>query len=212
MSTATYTRSGRRVPPEIPVALASPGSPARAGVEEGEMGHGARRKREEEGASDRIVLSAPEAGDLGWVVHRHGALYSAEFGWDWRFEGLVAGVVADFVARFDAARERGWVARLDGRFAGSVFLVSHPERDGVARLRLLLVEPFARGLGIGGRLVAECSRFARAAGYHTITLWTNSVLDDARRLYEREGYRLVHEDEHDDFGPMLTGQTWELAL
>lgn len=155
-----------------------------------------------------------EAGreDYAWVVDRHRELYRAERGWDDRFAALVAAVVDDFERRRDPARERGWIAELEGRPAGSVFLVRHPEREGVAKLRLLLVEPEARGLGIGRRLVAECTAFARAAGYRAITLWTSSVLDSARRLYEAEGYRLVREEPEELFHPGELGQEWELAL
>ncbi len=158
------------------------------------------------------VLRPPRSGDFGWVVERHGVLYAREYGWNEAFEGLVAEIVGRYVRELDPERERCWIAERNGREVGSVFLVRHPEREGVAKLRLLLVEPEARGLGIGRRLVRECSGFAREAGYRGITLWTNSVLTAARAIYEGEGYVLVQSEAHHSFGHDLVSETWEMSL
>jgi DNA-binding MarR family transcriptional regulator/N-acetylglutamate synthase-like GNAT family acetyltransferase len=156
------------------------------------------------------LLRPPVPGDIGWVISRHGALYAQEYGFDWRFEALVAEIAAKFVAKFEPRRECCWIAERDGEPVGSVFLVKESEQ--IAKLRLLLVEPPARGLGIGARLVAETIRFARRSGYQKITLWTQSLLVAARHIYETVGFRLVASEPHHSFGHDLVGEHWELAL
>ncbi|HEV8359993.1 MAG TPA: helix-turn-helix domain-containing GNAT family N-acetyltransferase [Candidatus Thermoplasmatota archaeon] len=157
-----------------------------------------------------FVLREPRPGDLGWVVHRHGALYAQEHGYDDHFEALVTDVVAKFARHHDPARERGWIAERDGAIVGSVFLVQKSTQ--VAQLRLLLVEPSARGRGLGTRLVDECVRFARKAGYRKIVLYTHDTLHAARHVYQRAGFELLEEEPETTFGPKLMGQTWALDL
>lgn len=169
-------------------------------------------------ASSSFLLRPHRPGDMGWLISRHGALYAREYHWDIGFEALVARIAADFIERFDPSREACWIAERDGSNVGCVCLVqsrddtTHAPIEGVAQLRLLLVEPTARGLGLGERLVAECTRFARDAGYRRIRLWTNSVLLAARGIYARAGYVLTATEAHHSFGHDLIGETWELEL
>lgn len=156
------------------------------------------------------ILRPPRPGDIGWVIQRHGTLYAEDYGWGADFEALVADVAAEFLRTCDPARERCWIAEMDGQNVGCVFVVR--KTDEVAKLRLLIVEPSARGHGIGARLVDECLRFARQAGYRRMTLWTNSILLPARRIYEKAGFQLVASEPHDHFGKDLIGETWERDL
>jgi DNA-binding MarR family transcriptional regulator/GNAT superfamily N-acetyltransferase len=162
--------------------------------------------------SASITLRPHRPGDMGMVVHLEGAGYVRQFGWDETFEALVARIVADFLANFDEAHERCWIAEIDGRHVGHVFLVRHPDHPDVAKLRLLYVDSIARGKGIGHRLAQECVSFAASAGYRKVTLWTQSVLTAAHRIYQAAGFRLVREQPHHSFGKDLIGQTWELEL
>lgn len=157
------------------------------------------------------ALRAPRAGDFGWIVSRHAELYLREYGWGDPFEGLCAQIVADFVNNFDPERERCWIAELSGENVGCVMLVKD-EQPGVARLRLLLVDPKARGLGLGARLVDECVRFARAAGYTKMTLWTHSVLSAARHVYERAGFKLTSSERRHSWGKDVVAEFWDLEL
>ena len=159
---------------------------------------------------EAFVLRPPRPGDYGWIVHRHGVRYAEEYGWDETMEALVARIVADYVERADHRREAAWIAEIDGEPVGCVLCVR--KTDAVAQLRLLLVDPRARGHGIGARLIEECLRFGRRAGYEEITLWTNDVLHDARRLYERAGFVLVESGPHHSFGHDLIEQTWSRRL
>lgn len=158
----------------------------------------------------RVALRGHRPGDVGWVVQRHGAVYAAEYGWDQSFEALVAGIAAKFLTDFDPARERCWIAEADGEPVGCAFLVK--ETNSTAKLRLLLVEPRARGLGLGRRLVRECVAFARAKGYRKLVLWTQSNLVAARAIYKAEGFALKRTEKHASFGVRLTGEYWELPL
>jgi DNA-binding MarR family transcriptional regulator/N-acetylglutamate synthase-like GNAT family acetyltransferase len=168
-----------------------------------------------EAAADRepaYILRPPHAGDYGWIIQSHGELYAREYGWNAPFEALVARVVADYITKFEPAYERCWIAERRGENVGCVFVQKDREREGVAKLRMLLVHPSTRGLGIGRRLVDECTRFAREAGYHTISLWTHSALTAARKIYADVGYTMIREEVHDTFGKPLTSETWEMKL
>jgi GNAT superfamily N-acetyltransferase len=163
-----------------------------------------------------LLLRPHRPGDIGWVISRHGALYAEEYGWNLQFEGLVSRIAGEFIERFDAAREACWIAELERRAVGSVFLVQARDEttgrveDGVAQLRLLIVEPSARGHGVGARLVAECGRFARQVGYRRIRLWTQANLLAARAIYRKAGYQLIATEPHHSFGVDLVGENWQL--
>ncbi len=157
-----------------------------------------------------LLLRNHRPGDMGWVTSAHGALYAQEYGWDISFEALVAKIAAEFLEKFDPARERCWIAELDGAPVGSVFVVR--KTDAIAKLRLLIIDPKARGLGLGKRLVDECLRFAKEAGYSSMTLWTQSILTAARGIYQHAGFKLTAEEPHHSFGVDLVGETWERGL
>lgn len=156
------------------------------------------------------VIRDPRPGDIGWIIHRQGVLYAAEYGWDQTFEGLVAEIAGRFIRSFDPKLEHCWIAERDDEVVGSIFLVRKSAR--VAQLRLLYVEASARGLGMGRRLVDECIAFAKAKGYRTMTLWTNDALVSARKIYQAAGFKLVKEERHRSFGKNLVGQNWDLKL
>lgn len=160
--------------------------------------------------SGPFFLRSHQSGDMGWVTHRHGQLYAEEYGWDEHFEALVAQISADFIQNYQPERERCWIAEMHGEIVGSVFVVQSSET--VAKLRLLLVEPNARGLGLGNHLVDECIRFARRCGYQKLILWTNSVLVEARHIYQKKGFKLIAQEAHHSYGHDLVGETWELLL
>jgi GNAT superfamily N-acetyltransferase len=159
---------------------------------------------------EEYLLRQPKPGDMGMVVHKHGALYDKEYGWNMHFEALVAQIVAEFVKNFNPEKERCWIAEMNDEVVGSIFVVEGS--DEVAKLRLLLVDPKARGLGLGTRLVEECIQFARKVGYTLMVLWTNSNLLEARYIYQKKGFELVAEEPHHSFGHDLVGETWELKL
>ena len=208
----TLTSEGREVFGELDAASAEEVAALLAPLSEAERGQltGAmkriRRLLGDDPTDRTLVLRDPEPGDLGWIVHRQGVLYAAEYGWDWTFEALVAEIVGQFVRGFVPGKERCWVAELEGEVAGSVFVVR--QDDETAKLRLLYVDAAARGLGLGRRLVDECVRFARAKGYRWMILWTNDVLISARRIYEAAGFELIEEEPHRSFGKDLVGQVW----
>lgn len=160
--------------------------------------------------SEPYFLRQHEPGDMGWIIHKHGILYAKEYGWDERFEALVSQIAADFINNYKPAKERCFIAEMDGEIVGSVLVVQ--ESETVAKLRLLLVDPKARGMGLGTKLVEECIRFAKRVGYKKLVLWTNSVLREARHIYQKTGFKLVAQEKHHSFGQDLVGETWELEL
>ncbi|MDM5336162.1 bifunctional helix-turn-helix transcriptional regulator/GNAT family N-acetyltransferase [Fictibacillus enclensis] len=160
--------------------------------------------------SGPYFLRKHEPGDMGWVVQQHGISYSKEYGWDESFEALVSQIVADFINNYNPKRERCWIAEMNGEIVGSIFVVEGNEDT--AKLRLLIVDSKARGLGLGSQLVEECINFSRRVGYKKLVLWTNSVLKEARHIYQKKGFKLVNEEKHHSFGQDLVGETWELLL
>ena len=205
----TFAKLERSMQDEVAAMLATLPHDGKARLV-GAMAEIERLLGESGGLRSPAVLREPRPGDMGWVVQSHGAFYAREYGFDSSFEGLVAEIAAKFLASFDASRERCWIADIDGTQVGSIFLVRHT--DDVAKLRLLLVEPTGRGQGLGQRLVGECIEFARQCGYRRITLWTQSILVAARKIYQEAGFKLVATEPHRSFGQSLIGETWELEL
>ncbi|WP_019638731.1 GNAT family N-acetyltransferase [Paenibacillus fonticola] len=160
--------------------------------------------------SEPFILRSHAPGDIGWIINKHGMLYSREYGWDERFEAAVSQIADDFIHNYKPKKEHCWIAEMSGENVGSIVLAQ--ENDTTAKIGLLIVDPKARGVGLGSRLVEEAIRFARRAGYQKIVLWTNHVLIAARNIYRNKGFQLVYEEEHSNFGPKLTGETWELQL
>jgi len=210
------TKAGRRVFDGLDRASGAQISTMIAALTPGQVSalvgsmHAVRRFLQSEAPETAYSLRPLRVGDVGWIIHRQGLLYAEEYGWDVTYEGLVAEILGNFVKHLDPAAENAWVAERNGAIVGSVFLVR--ESATIAKLRLLYVEPSARGLGIGRHLVEACVAFARDKGYQTMRLWTNDVLVSARRIYEAAGFHLVEEKHHHSFGKDLVGQTWELAL
>lgn len=210
------TKTGRRVfegldqaSREQISAMIAPLQPGQVGELVGSM-QAVRRLLQADVSQSAYSVRALRIGDIGWIIHRQGLLYTQEYGWDATYEALVAEILGSFVKHFDPAAENAWVAERNGAMVGSVFLVR--ESATIAKLRLLYVEPSARGLGIGRQLVDDCTAFAREKGYRTLRLWTNDILVSARRIYQAAGFRLVKEERHHSFGKDLVGQTWELTL
>lgn len=168
------------------------------------------RKQESLKFSGPYFLRQHEPGDMGWVVHKHGLLYSQEYGWDESFEALVSQIATDFIKQYNPKRERSWIAEMNGEIVGSIFVVEGSEDT--AKIRLLIVDPKARGLGLGSQLVEECIQFSKRVGYKKLVLWTNSILKEARHIYQKKGFKLVNEEKHHSFGHDLIGETWELPL
>ncbi|UPK94730.1 hypothetical protein LCI18_005665 [Fusarium solani-melongenae] len=161
--------------------------------------------------SSQVIIRTHRPGDMGLITHRHGILYSKEYGFDQRFEALVARITADFIDNLQPNLERCWIAEKDDEFLGCIMLV-HDKQPGVAKLRLLLVEEKARGLGVGSSLIQQCITFAKEAGYTRINLWTQSMLEGARRLYAKAGFKLVEKEDHDSWGVKMTGEMWQMDL